>query len=62
MNVLRYVHTVLWAFTGLGRRRDMAKVAGSGNPIALIAVGLTLALVFIAVLVGLAMFAVNTLS
>ncbi len=62
MNFLRYVQAVLWGFTGLGRRQDMAKVVGSGNPLGLIAVGLLLAAIFIAVLVGLAILAVSSLS
>jgi len=62
LNVIRYVQTVLWGFTGLGRRQDMAKIAGSGNPLGLIAVGLVLAAVFVGVLVALAMLAVSSLG
>ena len=62
MNVIRYAKAVLWGFTGLGRRKDMAKIAGGGNPIVLIAVGLVLAAVLVGVLVGLAMLAVSSLS
>lgn len=62
VNVVRYVSTVLWSFTGLGRRQDMAKVVEKGNPLALIGVGLLLATVLVGVLVTLATLAVSSLG
>ena len=59
MNAVRYVQAVLWSFIGLGRRRDMAELVRGANPLALIAVGFTMAGLFVATLLGLALFAVH---
>lgn len=59
MNVLRHIQAVLWGFIGLGRRNDMSELHRSGNPIVLIATGVVLALLLVAVLVGLAILAVR---
>ena len=59
MNLLRHIQAVLWGFIGLGRRKDMSELHSSGNPILLIATGLVLALVLVAVLIGLAVVAVR---
>lgn len=62
MNTLRYVQAVLWSFIGLGRRQDMAELVRQGSPVRLVAVGLTLAAVFVLTLVLLAVLAVRWLS
>ena len=59
MNLLRHIQAVLWGFIGLGRRKDMSELHSSGNPILLIVTGLVLALVLVAVLIGLAVVAVR---
>ena len=59
MTVLRYVQTVLWSFIGLGRRENFGEVTRAGNPVALLAIALSLGAAFILTLVGLALLAVR---
>lgn len=47
MNLLRQIKTVLWSFVGLGRRQDMADIAGRGNPLVLILIAFVLVLAFL---------------
>ena len=59
MNLLRHIQAVLRGFIGLGRRKDMSELHSSGNPILLIATGVVIALLLVAVLIGLAVVAVR---
>lgn len=59
LSLLRHIQAVLWGFIGLGRRQDMSELHRSGSPILLIATGVVIALLLVAALIGLAMFAVR---
>ncbi len=59
MTLLRYVQTVLWSFIGLGRRENFGEVTRTGNPLALIAIAISLGAIFVLTLLGLAILAVR---
>jgi hypothetical protein len=59
VTLLRYVQTVLWSFIGLGRRENFGEVTRAGNPLALIAIAISLGAIFVLTLLGLAILAVR---
>lgn len=59
MNIVRQVQAVLWSFIGLGRRQDMARLGGQGNPLLLILIAFVLVLLFLATLATVARYAVT---
>lgn len=54
MNLIRQIKTVLWSFTGLGRRQDMAQISERGNPLVLVLIAFVLVLLFVGVLASIA--------
>ena len=59
MGNFRYVKAVLWAFIGLGRRKDMAELKGTGNPLIMVAVAFALVALFLGTLAFIAHYAAS---
>jgi hypothetical protein len=62
MGTLNYVRMVLWAFIGLGRRKDAVDQLPKTKPVVLVCVALALAGLFGFTLWGLANLAVRSLG
>lgn len=58
MRPLRYVQTVLWSLTGLGRRGDATEVVESAKPLGLVVVAVIAAALFAGILLLLAVASV----
>lgn len=50
MGTIRQIRAVLWSFVGLGRRKDMAELGESTNPLLLIVIAFVLVLLFLGTL------------